>query len=359
MTEINRLSFFIIAIIFLSLLGCSLDSNKNASELFSEAEIILETSSLEDDNYSDVFNSYQRANDNIEQLLSRYPSSDIAISLISGDKKITGLTLSEFYTLEEELQLLEKTNPEPISLESIPVLIKKFQNSPLKSDVLFQIANAYAQSGELNEAIRVIAEIEDALYKALAQSNLVSTYIDLGELNQALEIANTIEIIRFKSRALADISKRHYELEQFQEALETANKIEDSQFKNEYIGELAMMHSVAGRSADAIEAAKSIDDSQQHTKILLELANVHLKPYENEVRAVDGIRIETSDAVFQASTSQAISGANMVKERGYRCNSISKFKPLILSNGFHLTCNNWQYEYELRDVGGNIRVIAK
>lgn len=73
----------------------------------------------------------------------------------------------------------------------------------------------------------------------------------------------------------------------------------------------------------------------------------------------NNVRIEKSDSVFQATEHQAIAGANIVKASGYRCDSISKFKPLILSSGFHLICNNWQYEYELKDVGGNIRVIAK
>jgi len=69
------------------------------------------------------------------------------------------------------------------------------------------------------------------------------------------------------------------------------------------------------------------------------------------------IPVEKSDAIYQSlSYSQAEAAAGIVQLNGYRCNSISKFKPLILDRGYHLICNNWQYSYTIKDKGGKMIV---
>jgi hypothetical protein len=43
----------------------------------------------------------------------------------------------------------------------------------------------------------------------------------------------------------------------------------------------------------------------------------------------------------------------LVRDAGYHCDSVSDFSPWILSRGFTLTCNNFNYEYYIADKGGN------
>lgn len=80
--------------------------------------------------------------------------------------------------------------------------------------------------------------------------------------------------------------------------------------------------------------------------------------YFPEATYASSVRIESSDAIYRTlSESQAQDAANLVRLHGYSCRSISKFKPLIMSNGYHIICNGWRYSYEIKDVGGRYVVV--
>lgn len=49
---------------------------------------------------------------------------------------------------------------------------------------------------------------------------------------------------------------------------------------------------------------------------------------------------------------KAQAAAKMVKIYGYRCDSISAFRPLIFGTGYAISCNNFSYSYDVKDVGG-------
>lgn len=84
--------------------------------------------------------------------------------------------------------------------------------------------------------------------------------------------------------------------------------------------------------------------------VIASLVFVALYP---ENSSADVVKLENEKAIFKPlSNRQAQAAAKMVKHYGYSCDSISKFKPLILSDGFNLICNKWRYEYDLVNVGG-------
>jgi len=43
----------------------------------------------------------------------------------------------------------------------------------------------------------------------------------------------------------------------------------------------------------------------------------------------------------------------MIRASGYRCDSISAMRPFVFSRGFTVVCNNFNYEYDISDKGGN------
>ncbi|WP_336981853.1 MULTISPECIES: lysozyme inhibitor LprI family protein [unclassified Cedecea] len=45
-----------------------------------------------------------------------------------------------------------------------------------------------------------------------------------------------------------------------------------------------------------------------------------------------------------------------VRQSSYKCDSVSSFVPMVLSNGFTLSCNKFSYKYEIKNNGGNISV---
>lgn len=47
-----------------------------------------------------------------------------------------------------------------------------------------------------------------------------------------------------------------------------------------------------------------------------------------------------------------------VRQSSYKCDTVSSFIPMVLSNGFTLACNNFSYKYEIKNNGGNISVTV-
>ncbi|TOA26958.1 hypothetical protein, partial [Vibrio parahaemolyticus] len=43
----------------------------------------------------------------------------------------------------------------------------------------------------------------------------------------------------------------------------------------------------------------------------------------------------------------------MIQLTGYKCDSISAIREMMVSRGFTVVCNNFYYEYEIEDKGGN------
>lgn len=47
-----------------------------------------------------------------------------------------------------------------------------------------------------------------------------------------------------------------------------------------------------------------------------------------------------------------------VRQSSYKCDTVSSFIPMVLSNGFTLACNKFSYKYEIKNNGGNISVTV-
>jgi len=62
---------------------------------------------------------------------------------------------------------------------------------------------------------------------------------------------------------------------------------------------------------------------------------------------------ETPDALKFVDTL-----VGLVRQSSYKCDSVSAFGPLLLSNGFSLACNKFRYKYEIKDNGGHIAVTV-
>lgn len=72
------------------------------------------------------------------------------------------------------------------------------------------------------------------------------------------------------------------------------------------------------------------------------------------------IPIEKDNAVYEGMSSKQVQAlAKAVRASGYSCNSISSARPFMIDNGWHITCNNWRYKYEIQDRGGRVFVIPK
>lgn len=66
--------------------------------------------------------------------------------------------------------------------------------------------------------------------------------------------------------------------------------------------------------------------------------------------------IESGYRADSLTADQALILAQVVKQYGYVCSSISAASKSPWSGDFKLVCNNWNYVYHIKDVGGRIVV---
>jgi hypothetical protein len=72
------------------------------------------------------------------------------------------------------------------------------------------------------------------------------------------------------------------------------------------------------------------------------------------------VPIEPGAVINKDAPRGAIAPAvELIRAKGWRCDSVSAMIPFIMSRGFSLTCNQFNYKYEIEDRGGNWEVTLK
>lgn len=66
--------------------------------------------------------------------------------------------------------------------------------------------------------------------------------------------------------------------------------------------------------------------------------------------------IESGYRADSLTADQALILAQVVKQYGYTCSSVSSASRSPWSGDFNLYCNNFRYNYKIKDVGGRIVV---
>lgn len=120
------------------------------------------------------------------------------------------------------------------------------------------------------------------------------------------------------------------------------------------------------------ERYKTVLDQVNESKNLLKNQISQLKKKQREIVVVQQAKTEPKPEkkVYQSSSNVLESGANvpkgvqenpqaltqmvrLIRLTGYKCDSISAVREMMLSRGFAVVCNNFNYEYEIEDKGGN------
>jgi hypothetical protein len=71
-------------------------------------------------------------------------------------------------------------------------------------------------------------------------------------------------------------------------------------------------------------------------------------PIEPDATIGEGLSREVIEAAVQ-----------MVRQNGYRCDSVSSMQKFLLSRGFNLYCNRFNYHFQIEDKGGRWTVTVK
>ena len=211
--------------VLLCLSGCSMDPNEQANKLYTEASQVLRNiKKTEEGSYSDALDSYMSAKDRIDRILSKYPSSNMAVGLLSANIQIDGLTLSQFQELEDSLRRLAEAEQIRLAEAEHPlsyalVIVRSIEDTGSKARVFTSIVGEFIEVGQKGLAVDPlaqaleIAKTFDGAVKASALTSIAGAYTKAGQkdravdlLDQALQIAKTIDDEEHKASALTSIA---------------------------------------------------------------------------------------------------------------------------------------------------------
>ncbi|MBW1937091.1 MAG: hypothetical protein JRI84_16415 [Deltaproteobacteria bacterium] len=292
-------SLYLILILFLVLSGCSTDPNEKANELYVKALEYNQKMRAKSESYSSALESYKKVQAHIDRILSKYPGANLAVGLMSGETRISGLTLSEFRNLESSLKLMAEAEHEPLSCALL--FAKTIESELSKAWTLTVIAVECAEAGRFDQALETAKTIGVEFYKACTLAVIAGKYAKAGRFDQALETAKTIGVEFYKARALAELAGKYAEAGQKEKAaqllsraLETAKTIESKDSKARALAELAGKYAEAGQKekaaqllSQALETAKTIEDEFSKAWALVKIAGKYaeagLKPSQKDV----------------------------------------------------------------------------
>ena len=180
-------------------LGLSDDPNEKADELYAQAAQLVE-SAKQAKSYSEALPLYEQAKDILERIVSQYADSTIAVGLVSGQTKISSVTLSEFRELEGSLKRYARAEQDPLSCALVAAETEV-------GDVV-KITHRYVKAGQiavqaeplLSQALDLAHAIKDDYDRASTLVSISHVFVEAGQtekagplLSQALDIANTYQ----------------------------------------------------------------------------------------------------------------------------------------------------------------------
>ena len=136
-----------------------------------------------------------------------------------------------------------------------------------------EMARAYMEAGQLDEAVAIANKMDDALTRELNFAEIAGRYVEAGNDNKAREIAASIkQYVVYKARALARIARAHAlagsdrkAAEIFAEAEEYARSLDAEHFLPSALGDIAAEHAAAGQFEKALQLADEIRELDSYS----------------------------------------------------------------------------------------------
>ncbi|NER35562.1 MAG: hypothetical protein F6J93_16480 [Oscillatoria sp. SIO1A7] len=136
-----------------------------------------------------------------------------------------------------------------------------------------EMALAYMEAGQLDEALAIANKMDDALTRELNFAEIAGRYVEAGNDNKAREIAASIkQYVVYKARALARIARAHAvagsdrkAAEIFAEAEEYARSLDAEHFLPSALGYVAAEYAAAGQFEKALELADEIRELDSYS----------------------------------------------------------------------------------------------
>jgi len=266
---VRNISYIIIiCIVFFSLYIYFQDPNKQANELFVEAFNLMEMVKNGSGNYSELLEKYKNAKEKTNLIISDYTSSNIAVSLISGDKKIAGLSLSEIKEIEKPLTEMAEIESNLFAASIYFAKYSKYKSEyndsrydlKYKTTLAFiEIAKQFSDVKKYDYALKALnlIDIDSDEEKYQVKKNIVDIYLNSDRLSDALNVALKLNIV-YKLRLNMNIAEKYAELGQNKKANEIISiAIEDIKNISDITLNIMLMNYIVGALV-SIESKKEI-----------------------------------------------------------------------------------------------------
>jgi len=300
------LSFVCLFTASLCLWGCSGDPNEKANKLYVEASMdaseFLGSSKEWDGSYLTLYDSYIRTKDRIDLILSKYPSSDIAVGLSSGKIKISGLTLRQFKVKEDFVNLIHDAEQSPFSTA---LLLAEITEDVKEKYFIYRfMAESYASAGQEKKVTYLLSRVfEDfstmSTYdKSRTLYYIACDYAKFGHFQQAFKLAKTIGDADLKSKTLINIAAKYVEAGQNEKAallLSQALVIAKTsgEYKSRRLDDIADIYINIGLLDEACKIINSRDyesstysSSEEKINKFLKISAKHIEAGQNEKAAL-------------------------------------------------------------------------
>ena len=158
------LPYIVISLAMVAIVGCSSPDEK-ANSLFIEAfRLVEEAQEAEKTSYIDASRLYEKALKKTKIIITKYPSSALAVQIVLGKVTLAGYTLSELKEILTQVRMKAKAEGDLrmcamlVASTITPSSLSLFS----KDAALADIAISYAEAGDFSMALDVVKTISDA-----------------------------------------------------------------------------------------------------------------------------------------------------------------------------------------------------
>jgi len=266
------------------------DDSARANSLFVEAVQLIQ-SSQNTLNDKEKLEQLDNALGKLNRIIDKYPSSDLAVKLITG-QSIGNINLK---TVAESLRAVAKSikevedNAKKDACYEAPttkcVLVialseaKTIEGALQRLDALRSIAEAQANAGDIKAAFSTAKTIEDASWRSIALLGIAVAQANAGDIKAAFATAKTIEGAFWRSGALSGIAEAQANAGDIKAAFATAKTIEDADDRSGALSGIAVAQANAGdiKASQstitlALNLAKTIEDAYDRSYALRGIA---------------------------------------------------------------------------------------
>lgn len=178
-------SLIILFFCFTIPVGCS-DPNQESEKLLNHAtQLLADGFEAENESYSEAYDLYADALDEIETLINEYPSSYLAAAIPQEEIHIGEYSYSQ---IKENLvpisRLKAASEIDPLSCSAL--IYCELEDSVDKDYFFMELTKLYAKSGRYDEATDLAAIIDEPYYKIASLCEISSRVLDSGDTYKGL-----------------------------------------------------------------------------------------------------------------------------------------------------------------------------